>query len=185
MKKLILLILVFNFISNVSGQQAGNLSGVVIDASTKEPLPGVNIILKGTYHGAASDINGAFRIDNIPAGKYNIDVSLIGYKTFQYTGVEIETNKTKQLNVDLEETVLTLDQDVVVIGDKPLLDPEETQSKRTITKEDIESLVVENIQNIVTQQTGVVTADNEINIRGGRTYENAFLLDGVSGKSVV
>ena len=180
MKKLILLILFINYISAIFAQQTGNLSGVVIDAATKESLPGVNVILKGTYHGAASDINGVFRINNIPVGKYNIDVSLIGYKTFQYTGIEIESKKTKQLNVDLEETVLTLDQDVVVIGDKPLLDPEETQSKRTITKEDIESLVVENIQNIVTQQTGVVTADNEVNIRGGRTYENAFLLDGVS-----
>jgi outer membrane receptor protein involved in Fe transport len=84
------------------------------------------------------------------------------------------------LNVKLEETVLTLDQDVVVIGDKPLLDPEETQSKKTVSREEIDALIVENIKNIVTQQTGVVTADNEVNIRGGRSYENAFLLDGVS-----
>jgi outer membrane receptor protein involved in Fe transport len=176
-----LLIIIFSFLNATAfSQQTGNIAGVVVDAVTKESLPGVNIILKGTYYGAATDINGSFRIENIPAGKYNIDISLIGYKTFQYTGVEIEANKTKELNVDLEETVLTLDQDVVVIGDKPLLDPEETQSKRTITKDDIQSLVVENIQNIVTQQTGVVTADNEVNIRGGRTYENAFLVDGVS-----
>jgi outer membrane receptor protein involved in Fe transport len=81
----------------------------------------------------------------------------------------------------LEETVLTLDQDVVVIGEKPLMDPEETQSKRTISKEEIDGLIVENVQNIVTQQAGVVTDNtNEIHIRGGRTYESAYLLDGVS-----
>lgn len=180
MKFLYYLICSLMITSMVFCQQTGSLTGVVTDAASNEPLPGVNVILKGTYHGAATDINGVFKITGINPGKYNIDVSLIGYKTFQYTGVEIEPNKIRQLDVKLEETVLTLDQDVVVIGEKPLLDPEETQSKKTVSREEIDALIVENIKNIVTQQTGVVTADNEVNIRGGRSYENAFLLDGVS-----
>ncbi len=134
MKKIIIQILFLLIGFNAFGQQAGNLIGVVTDVATSEPLPGVNIIIRGTYFGAATDINGVFKINGINPGKYNIDVSLIGYKTFQYTGIEIESNKTKQLDVKLEETVLTLDQDVVVIGDKPLLDPEETQSKKTISQ---------------------------------------------------
>ena len=163
------------------GQQTGSLSGKVIDAATGEELPGVNILLKGTYHGAATDINGNFNLTNISVGSYNVDVSLIGYKTFQFTGIKIETNKTTQLNVKLEETVLTLGQDVVVIGEKPLMDVEETQSKRSISKEEIDKLIVENVQNIVSQQSGVIVNNsNEVHIRGGRTYENAFLLDGVS-----
>jgi len=180
MRKLLLLIFIL-IISTISfSQQTGNLAGTVTDASTGEPLPGVNVMIKGTYYGAATDIKGAFKINDISAGKYNVDVSLIGYKTYQFTGIEISANKTMQLDVKLEETVLTLNQDVVVVGDKPLMDPEETQSKKTISKEDIDNLIVENVANIVTQQTGVVTADNEVNIRGGRSYENAFLLDGVS-----
>ncbi len=162
-------------------QQSGNLSGKVVDAANGEALPGVNVIIKGTYYGAATDIEGNFRINNISIGKYNVDISLIGYKTFQFTGVSIETNKTTRLDIKLEETVLTLEQDVVVIGDKPLMDVEETQSKRTISKEEIDALIVENVQNIVSQQSGVVADNtNEVHIRGGRTYENAFLLDGVS-----
>lgn len=180
MKKFLLLIFLLLISENLFSQQTGNLVGIVTDAETNEPLPGVNVIIKGTYYGAASDIKGSFKINEISAGKYNVDVSLIGYKTYQYTGIEISANRTTQLDVKLEETVLTLNQDVVVVGDKPLLDPEETQSKKTISKEDIDALIVENVSNIVTQQTGVVTADNEINIRGGRSYENAFLLDGIS-----
>ena len=176
----LLLILILLFSGYSFSQQTGNLAGVVTDAKTNEPLPGVNVIIKGTYYGAASDINGAYKITGISEGKYNIDVSLIGYKTYQFTGIQVNVNKTTKLDVTLEETVLTLNQDVVVVGEKPLLDPEETQSKKTISKEDIDALIVENVANIVTQQTGVVTANNEVNIRGGRTYENAFLLDGVS-----
>ncbi|MCU0342852.1 MAG: TonB-dependent receptor [Ignavibacterium sp.] len=174
----ILLLLLNSFL--IYSQNTGNLSGTVKDASNGDPLPGVNVILKGTYYGAATDINGKFKISNISIGSYNVDISLIGYKTVQYTGIRIEPDKTIEFDVKLEETVLTLDQDVVVIGDKPLMDVEETQSKRTVTKEELDIAVLEDITDIVTQQSGVVQSDNAIHIRGGRSYENAFLLDGVS-----
>ncbi len=162
------------------GQETGNLSGKIVDAANGEGLPGVNIILKGTYYGAATDINGNFKINSISAGNYTVEISFIGYKTMQFTGTKIESGKTKQLDVKLEESVLTLSQDVVVIGDKPLLDVEETQSKKTISKDDIENSIVESINDVVVQQPGVIKSDNAIHIRGGRAYENAFLLDGVS-----
>jgi outer membrane receptor protein involved in Fe transport len=178
MKKFIILFLIS--VISIYSQQTGNLTGKVVDAKTGEELIGVNVILKGTYHGAATDLNGTFRLNNIAAGSYLLEISLIGYKTNQFTGFQIEANKTKHLDVKLEETVLTLGQDVVVIGDKPLLDVEETQSKRTITREDLEIAIVENVNDVVTQQAGVVKSDNAIHIRGGRSYENAFLLDGVN-----
>ncbi|MGB5289338.1 MAG: TonB-dependent receptor, partial [Ignavibacteriaceae bacterium] len=179
MKKLLLIHLICTL--SLLAQQVGSIAGKVIDAATGEDLPGVNIILKGTYHGSATDVSGNFTLTNISVGSYNVDVSLIGYKTFQFTGIKIEPNKTTQLDVKLEETVLTLGQDVVVIGEKPLMDVEETQSKRSISKEEIDKLIVENVQNIVSQQSGVIVNNtNEVHIRGGRTYENAFLLDGVS-----
>ncbi len=180
MKKLLIIFALLLWIGSLSAQQTGNIEGVIVDSKTGEKLPGVNIILKGTYYGAATDINGKFRINGITVGNYNVKISLIGYTTVEYTGIAIESNKTKQIDVNLEETVLTLNQEVVVIGDKPLMDVEETQSKRTVTREDIEITIVENITGIVSRQTGVVEVDNEIHIRGGRAYENAYLIDGVS-----
>jgi outer membrane receptor protein involved in Fe transport len=180
MRKIIIVIALIFCIGSLFAQQTGNIEGVVVDSKTGEKLPGVNIILKGTYYGAATDINGKYRINGITVGNYNVRISLIGYTSVEYTGIEIEPNKTKQIDVNLVETVLTLDQEVVVIGDKPLMDVEETQSKRTVTREDIEITIVENIQGIVSRQTGVVEADREIHIRGGRSYENAYLIDGVS-----
>ncbi len=165
---------------NIYSQNTGKLTGKIIDGADNEPLIGVNIILKGTYYGAASDVNGNFTISNIAPGEYNITVSFIGYKTMEYTGYKIIAGKTTELNVKMSTTSLTLDQDVVVIGSKPLMDVNETQSKTTITSDDIKNSVVENIQDIVSQQAGIVHSDNEIHIRGGRAYENAYLLNGVS-----
>lgn len=160
--------------------QKGKVEGLVTDAATGQPLPGVNILLKGTYYGAASDFDGKYSIQNVSEGTYTIEASLIGFRTMQFTGIVIQANKTTSLDIVLEETVLTMEQDVVIVGDKPLIDVEETQSRTSITKEDIEIAVVENISDVVSQQAGVVKSDNAIHIRGGRSYENAFLLDGVS-----
>ncbi len=178
--KYFLLIYLFVGVVSLSGQESGNLAGKIVDAKSGDELPGVNIILKGTYYGAATDINGNFLINSISIGNYTVQISYIGYKTMQFTGIKIEENKTKQLDVKLEESVLTLSQDIVVIGDRPLLDVEETQSKKTISREDIENSIVENIGDVIVQQPGVIKSDNSIHIRGGRAYENAFLLDGVS-----
>ncbi len=177
--KLLITIFIFCFIS-IYGQENGTVTGKVTDKKTGEALPGVNIILQGTYYGASTDINGSFRIKNVNPGNYTMKVSFIGYKEVQYTGTKIDAGKTKQFDIKLEESVLTLNQEIVIIGDKPMLDVEETQSKRTISKEDIESAKLDNINDIITQQSGVILTDNEIHIRGGRSYENAYLLDGVS-----
>ena len=180
MSRIIAVIILGLALTAAASAQSGTLIGNVNDAGTGEALPGVNVILKGTYYGAATDINGKFKIGGISPGNYNVDISLIGYKTVRFTGIEIVSGKTKELDVKLEETVLTLDQDVVVVGEKPLMDVEETQSKKDISKEDIENSIVENITDVVTQQAGIVKTDNTIHIRGGRSYENAFLLDGVN-----
>lgn len=173
-------LLTFAFCVFAFPQGKGGLTGKITDSGNGETLLGVNLLLQGTYYGAASDINGKYSITNINPGTYTVVVSLIGYKTLQFTGIKIEENKNRVLDIKMEETVLSLGQDVVVVGEKPLMDVEETQSKKTISRDDIELASVEGIQDLVTQQAGVVQSDNAIHIRGGRSYENAFLLDGVS-----
>src|SRR4030066_947314 len=177
--KLLLSIIILSFFS-LYAQETGTITGKIIDKANNEGLPGVNVVLKGTYYGAATDFDGNFRIKNINHGIYNIEVSLIGYKTVKYGAINVERAKTTELNVELEESALTLGQEVIIVGTRPMLDAEETQSKRTISKEDIQVARFENISDIVVQQAGVVKSDNEIHIRGGRSNENAFLLDGVS-----
>jgi outer membrane receptor protein involved in Fe transport len=165
--------------------ERGRVEGRAVDAKTGEGLPGVNVVIKGTYYGAVSDIDGNIRIDKVNPGIYTLEVSLLGYKTVQYTSFKVEAGATARFTARMEETVLTLGQEVVVIGAKPLFDIEETSSRRNIEQKDIEAAALKNVQSIVALQPGVVFADNEIHIRGGRTYENAYLLDGVSVQDVL
>jgi TonB-linked SusC/RagA family outer membrane protein len=84
------------------------LTGIVTEASTKEPIPGVIIQVKGTGNGVASDIDGKYTIQ---ANLNDILVfSIVGMKT-----VEKTITSDSPVNVALEEDNIALDQ-VVVIG---------------------------------------------------------------------
>ncbi|HTP12469.1 MAG TPA: carboxypeptidase-like regulatory domain-containing protein, partial [Bacteroidota bacterium] len=165
---------------HAQGSSKGTIKGKVIDAKTKEGLPSVNITVKGTYYGTVTSIDGDFTITGINPSTYTVDVSLLGYKTSEFTGVTVAAGETYKLDVKMEETVLSLGQEVVIIGEKPMFDIEETQSTRSVNAEDIKIAAVQTVKDVVSMQTGVVQADNEIHIRGGRGYENAYLLDGIS-----
>ncbi|MCI0692410.1 TonB-dependent receptor [candidate division KSB1 bacterium] len=172
-----ILLIPFHF---VFGQGKGDIKGRVIDGENGEALPGVNVIIQGTYYGAASDLDGNFTIANINPGVYTIQASIIGYKQVQNTGVKVTAGQTTTLNFKLESTVLAFGQEIVVIGERPLFNIEETASRRNITSAEIKAEVVENVKDIVANQVGVVQSDDEIHIRGGRSHENAYLLDGIS-----
>lgn len=158
----------------------GRIEGRVLDAKGTEGLPGANVVLKGTYHGGSSNIDGVVKIENVNPGSYTIEVTLLGYKVVQFTNIKVEAGQTARFTARMEETVLAMDKEVIVIGEKPLFDIEETASRRSVGQQDIQAAALTKVENIVALQPGVVFSDNEIHIRGGRTHEAALLLDGVS-----
>ena len=163
-------------------QDEGMLKGSVIESKTGTSLPGVNIMIKGTYYGSSSDLNGNFIIPKINPGTYDVEVSMIGYKILLKTGLVIMPNETTTQKFILDETVLSFGEDVIVMGKKPLFDVNETSSMARVRREDIENKVVSSVEDILSEQIGVTTQDNEIHIRGGRIDESMFVVDGFSVK---
>lgn len=88
-----------------------SLEGQVLVNS--QPLEFANVILKGTTKGAVTDSLGLFRINDIPSGTYQVQVSRIGFVT-ESIQVKIPDTKTK-LTVELKELDGSLDE-VVVSG---------------------------------------------------------------------
>lgn len=161
-------------------QAKGSIKGRIVDAESKTGLPGVNVLVQGTYSGAATDTEGNFVIPRLNPGDYTLQVSMIGYTMVQQTGVKVIAGETTELTIELASTVLALGQEVTVIGERPLFNIDETATRRTLTSSEIEKTTHKSIKDIVASQVGVVKSDDEIHIRGGRTYENAYLLDGIS-----
>lgn len=95
-------------------QENGNIFGKIIDSANNEELIGANIMIIGTTIGAASDLDGNFRINNIPPGKYTLTASMIGYSKLTVTDLQINPGENKKLDLSLiseafetEEVVVT------------------------------------------------------------------------------
>lgn len=175
----ILLILICG-VSFLFGQDKGVLRGLITDSESGEPLVGANVIIKGTYLGSSTDVDGFYVIVDVSPGEYLLEVSYIGYKVIQQTGVKVKAGETVTLNFKMDPSPLALGQEVVVIGEKPLLSLDETSTVRSMSSDDIQNRIVNDALDLIEQQVGVVEQDNEIHIRGGRSYENQYLLDGIS-----
>jgi outer membrane receptor protein involved in Fe transport len=162
----------------------GKMSGKVLDADTKEPLIGANIILLNTNLGAATDIDGNYFILNITPGTYEVKVSYVGYAPKTVQEVRVVANLTYELNVELG-TDFTLPEIVVV--DKKFFESKSTNTVKVIDSDQISRLPVRGIQNITSLQSGVVIKEGsggqegnaEINVRGGRGSEVLYIVDGV------
>ena len=101
-------------------------------------------------------------------------VEVEGFKTVEYTDMNVKQDENKEFNIVLKSTSYTVDQEIEVVGDRPLMDIEQTSSSHIVTSDDINKSIVSNVTDIITQQAGVVKDDNEIHIRGGRNYENSY-----------
>ncbi len=134
----------------------GKISGKVIDADTKEPLIGANIILMNTNSGAATDIDGNYFILNITPGTYEVKVSYVGYAPKTYEDVRIVANITYELNGELS-TDFTLP-DIVVV-DKKFFEAKATNTVKVIDAEQISRLPVRGVANLVSLQSGVVVQE--------------------------
>lgn len=178
--KQLLLFFVFLLVSFSVSAQKGSISGVVTDASDKLPLIGVNVVIKGTTLGSSTNFDGKYRIDNINPGVYNVEVSYLGYEKKVFTGIRVEKGQDKILNIPLGRSSLTFDQEVVIVGDKPLVDIEQTKTEQRVSQEAIEAAPVRQLQGVLNTQAGVVLNPEGVSIRGGRTYETSFIIDGVS-----
>ncbi len=67
-------------LKDVSNNGSGVISGTLIDTDTGKPLPGANIVITGTTTGTTTDIDGEFRLHDVPPGDHDISVSYIGYE---------------------------------------------------------------------------------------------------------
>ncbi|MBK8947045.1 MAG: TonB-dependent receptor [Ignavibacteriae bacterium] len=152
----------------------GKLSGKIFDKDTGEPVIGANILLEGTFLGAAADIEGDYYINNIPPGKYVVIVSAVGYHKTRIENVGVRIDLTTNLDVSLVPESIKIDE-IVIQAEAPMITKDLTSTSAIVTSEDIKMMPVENIGQIINLQAGVVGG----HFRGGRSNEVAYLVDGI------
>ncbi len=156
-------------------QNSGKISGRVVDAKTKEPLPSVNIVIRGTLQGAATDLDGAYFILNVPPGVYDVAASAVGYRGIVEQRVVVNVNRTTRVDFAMDESVVQ-GEEVVVMAKRPDVEREKTSTSEIRRGEDVVN--VPGIQDI----TDVLTLNADVSdghFRGGRENEELYNLQGM------
>ncbi|NNK72258.1 MAG: SusC/RagA family TonB-linked outer membrane protein [Flavobacteriaceae bacterium] len=179
LKKLILpvLLLCGSFI------YAQSVSGTVSDATG--PLPGVNVLVKGTTNGTQTDFDGNYTLSNLNSG------DVLAFSFIGYAAQEITYTGQATINVTLEEDATTLDE-VVVIGYGTTTVKDATGSVSAVTAEDFNRGVIASPEQLIQGKTaGVQISQNSgepgagiaIRIRGTNSVRSnnnpLFVIDGV------
>lgn len=179
-KFLLVLVLFIGVTALLKAGTTGKLTGKVVDSNTKEPLPFVNVIIVGTNYGAATDIDGRYIILNIPPGSYSVKAQSVGYQAVIVENVSISIDLTTEQDFALSESAIEL-QAVVVEGKQDILKKDVTSSQSSITSEQIKELPVQEFNDVLQLQAGVSKdADGGFHIRGGRSSEIAYQVNGIS-----
>ena len=155
-------------------QTTGKISGLIKDKSDSAPLPGANVYLENTSFGSASDESGRFTLINIPPGKYNLKIDMIGYKSMKMENISVSVNRTFSLEAELEQTVIEGEVVTVEVA-RFSQKKDQTGTIKNISGDEINALPVENVGAVVNMQAGVVNG----HFRGGRNTEVTYMVDGI------
>jgi len=177
MKKTFMILFCLLLLTSVSvfAGVTGKIAGVVLDAKNGEPLPGVNIVVDGTFMGASTDQDGYYVILNVPPGVYNVQALFIGYSTIEVSEAKISADLTTKVNFDMKETTLEIADVINVVAERPMIQKDEVSTRHYVTSAEIELQPIDSFQEIAKNQAGVVGS----HFRGGRSGEVLVMIDGI------
>ncbi len=160
---------------SVFAQNAGKISGRVVDAKTQEPIPSANLVVVGTTMGAASDLDGYFFILNIAPGTYELRASIVGYREIIKKNVIVHMSRTTTVDFALEETAIE-QKAVEIFAVRPDVEKEKTSTSDIVrTDEMIAVPGMRSISDVLALSADVVDG----HFRGGRDGEELYNLSGM------
>ncbi len=166
---------------NASAAIIGKISGVITDEATSAPLANAALTIVGTSSTATTNDDGYYVMTNIPPGGYNVKAELTGYASKTVVGAKVFAGLTTTLNFALDAAEVITLEEIEVTATKPLIKRDVTQSTRIIEAEEIAAMPRDTVNGILETQAGVAVdnATGSIHIRGGRSMEIKYLIDGI------
>jgi len=89
--------------------------GTIVDADSRFPLIGATVVIAGSnpVKGAATDVSGIFRFDEVPVGRIRLELSYIGYESKTIPDIVVNSGKEMVLDLTMQESVVKMDEIVV------------------------------------------------------------------------
>lgn len=164
------------------------IKGEVVDKVMQVALPGANVVVLTVtpLNGSATDVNGKFKLTNIPVGKHSIKISFMGYKDYYINNLVVNSGKEVVLQIQLEEKIVQANEIVVVAEKKKnaVMNEMANVSARTFSVEETQKFAaaINDPARMAQAFAGVVSTDdgnNTISIRGNSPNGLLWRMEGV------
>ena len=188
-RKLYLSLVVLILLGINSSAQTGEIRGKVTESGTSEGVPFASVTAKMNntiIQGGVTDIDGNYVIKPLNPGRYDIEVTSVGYQPAKQTGILVSVDKITFINlsigkgIEIKEFVIT---EYVI----PLIDPGNPATTTTIDKEQIKQAPTRDVNSLASAGAGVFQKEEggALNIRGSRSDGTAYYVDGIKVRGAV
>ena len=173
--------LVFVGTHGIDAATIGKISGIVTDEASKLPLANVKVSIVGTSTTTTTNESGYYVMTNIDPGGYDVRAELPGYLSKTVASTTVFAGLTTNINFSLQTSDVMELEGVTVTATKPLIKKDVTQTTRIIEADEIASMPRDTVNGILQTQPGVavLNASGSLHIRGGRSMEIKYLIDGI------
>jgi len=180
--KFILYFILLLISSNSYSQNTGTITGRVIDIRTKKPLIGTNVIVLDSNRGASTDINGNYKIVDLPVGTYRLRFDFIGYESLLKTDIVVISANPVNVNAELTETIIQ-GQEINITAGYFIQEAKGQPSTIGLSNEEIRRFPggFEDVVRTVSTLPGVAInasgGRNDLLVRGGGPSENLYIIN--------
>ena len=182
----LLTLIIISVLDAQSDRVSGKIRGKAIDGMTKDPLVGANILLLPVEsgRGTMTNENGEFVIPNIMSGIYSIKVSYMGYASTIIQNIEVSPGATTEILCSMSvEAIEGQEVNVVAESMENTVDVKSVVTQVKYSGDQLYKMPVSNFTDVIANAGGVVKTEagrsRGIHMRGGRSGEVAFYVDGI------
>jgi len=189
MKKFNFIIYALVVITTLNAQSdrvSGKIRGRVVDSTSKNPLAGANVLVLpvGSGRGTMTNENGEFVLPNLMTGRYNVKVSYMGYASTTIQDIDVSPGGTTEILFSLTiEAIEGQEVNVVAESMENTINIKTVVSQVKYSGEQLNKMPVSNFTDVIANAGGVVKTEagrsRGIHMRGGRSGEVAFYVDGI------
>lgn len=184
---LVLALFLFGTSTGLSAQEiTQTINGKVFDDITNESLPFATIVVKDTdpLIGTVSDQDGNFILENVKVGRQTINISMVGYDTYEIKELLVSSGQIINLNIGMQQSNAELDEVVVRVSKSTPINSMATLSSRQFTVEETQRYAggLDDPARLASSFAGVANpsiSDNGISVRGNNPDGLLWRIEGV------
>ena len=179
-------LVVITILNAQSDRVSGKIRGRVVDSTSKNPLAGANVLVLPVEsgRGTMTNENGEFVLPNLMTGRYNVKVSYMGYAPTTIQDIDVSPGGTTEILFSLTvEAIEGQEVNVVAESMENTIDIKTVVTQVKYSGEQLYKMPVSNFTDVIANAGGVVKTEagrsRGIHMRGGRSGEVAFYVDGI------